>query len=38
MNEILITLATLANIGSFIFQLLEYKQGRRMVEEKREAE
>ena len=37
MNEIFITLvalANLANIGSFIFQLLEYKRDRRMVKEK----
>jgi hypothetical protein len=39
MYEILIALAAIANIGSLIFQFLEYKQGRRMVKgENKEAE
>ncbi len=32
MYEILFALAAIANIGSFAFQLWEYKQDRRMVE------
>ena len=31
MYEILSVLAAIANVGSFILQLWEYKQGRRMV-------
>ena len=30
-NEILFVLATIANVGGFIFQLWEYKQRKRMV-------
>ena len=38
LQEILIVLAAIANVGSFIFQLWEYKQRRRMMKgEKREA-
>ena len=38
MYEILFAMAALANIGSFIFQLWEYKQRKRMVKgEKRKA-
>ena len=38
MYEILFALAAVANVGSFIFQLWEYKQrGRMVAEEKRKA-
>ena len=36
MYEILFALAAIANIGSFLFQLWEYKQGGRMVVEEKE--
>ena len=31
LQEVLIALASIANIGSFVFQLWEYKRRRRMV-------
>ena len=31
LQEVLIVLASIANVGSFIFQLWEYKQRKRMV-------
>ena len=38
LQEVLIALAAIANVGSFIFQLWEYKQrGRMVAEEKRKA-
>ena len=30
LQEVLIVMASIANVGSFIFQLWEYKQGKRM--------
>ena len=31
LQEVLIAMASIANVGSFIFQLWEYKQRKRMV-------